>query len=49
MLMGISKGSPRDLALETNPEEALEPAYQELQGNLASELLEDIKKYPSEF
>ena len=35
--------------LETNPEEALETAYQELQENLASELLENIKKCASDF
>jgi restriction system protein len=34
---------------ETNPEEALETAYQELQENLASELLENIKNCPSDF
>jgi restriction system protein len=35
--------------LETNPEESLETAYQELQENLASELLENIKNCASDF
>jgi restriction system protein len=40
---------PKDLEGNINPEEALENAYQELQENLASELLENIKKCPSDF
>lgn len=40
---------PEVMGLEPNPEEALETAYQELQQNLASELLENIKKCPSDF
>jgi restriction system protein len=39
----------RKTAEETNPEESLETAYQELQENLASELLENIKKCPPDF
>ena len=37
------------ISVETNPEEALETAYQELQGNLASELLQAIEQCSSEF
>ena len=44
------RGVKQDVTvLETNPEEALETAYQELQENLASELLENIKNCPSDF
>jgi restriction system protein len=39
----------RETGEGTNPEEALEAAYQELQENLASELLENIKKCPPDF
>jgi restriction system protein len=40
---------PKGTGVETNPEEALETAYQELKENLASELLENIKKCPPDF
>jgi len=41
--------STKAFEAEINPEEALETAYQELQENLASELLENIKQCPANF
>ena len=40
---------PAAVVMETNPEEALESAYQDLQETLASELLEAVKQCPPEF
>ena len=40
---------PKGTGVETNPEEALETAYQELQETLASDLLQNIKRCAPDF